>query len=248
MTCSSPTFAVDTTLLTDDDTEDGAPETLPRSSADQQARKNPFCVRRPEEVKLATEGCESTISPFRQPALQSVPSEESEDEWTVMDASREETVAEEDSGEESARQQAIWDRRMPLVPYQNKINDELREYFATLKGHRPAEDTSVARLGVRLAPLSCIGGKKTLVLDLDGTLICSARRAKGRGDTKKQIARVLVKRGKGEKATLVEFMVRPFAVQMLRVLHVFYEIVVSGCDVTSADRSSAPAGADMPTP
>ncbi len=117
-----------------------------------------------------------------------------------------------------------------VTPYQTKLTPELCQSFERLEKFETLPEEIVARYKVNLKPQNpkMLPPKKTLVIDLDGTLICGTHRARPRGcDTAPlpEIANTIRVTEEGATAP-VSFYVRPYALRLLKVLHVFYEIVV----------------------
>ena len=115
-----------------------------------------------------------------------------------------------------------------IVPYQTETTSELQRQFRLLGTLALPKELKLDRHMAKLEPLRCRTKRKTLVLDLDDTLIIKLHRARATSDPipeGKDIRTVTVTKKTGEKV-LVSFIVRPYALNMLKILHMFYEIIV----------------------
>lgn len=102
-------------------------------------------------------------------------------------------------------------------PYQTELTPELRENFRKLAKLKEISLQRVLKHKANLDPLA--SGKKTLVLDIDGTLICTNTRNLRAEVTCRNFA-------KEKKGLIASLHVRPFALQLMQVLSAFYEIII----------------------
>jgi Dullard-like phosphatase family protein len=99
--------------------------------------------------------------------------------------------------------------------YQTKLTPELKDNFKRLIKFKPISLEEILKHKANLDPQPI--KKKTLVLDIDGTLVCTSTREhptnhiKGEGQKFKQIKSISV---------------RPYAIELIRTLSVFFEIVI----------------------
>eukprot|EP00826_Nyctotherus_ovalis_P031846 TRINITY_DN255_c0_g4_i3.p1 TRINITY_DN255_c0_g4~~TRINITY_DN255_c0_g4_i3.p1 ORF type:complete len:345 (-),score=62.34 TRINITY_DN255_c0_g4_i3:112-1146(-) len=102
-------------------------------------------------------------------------------------------------------------------PYQTELTPELRTNFCKLAKLKEISLHRVLKHKANLDPLST--SKKTLVLDIDGTLICT--------NTQNLRAEVTCNSFVKEKRGLITSLhVRPFALQLIQALSAFYEIII----------------------
>lgn len=124
-----------------------------------------------------------------------------------------------------------------LRPYQTKLTPELEKNFKKLLTFKEYEGHLLGLYRIPLEPQP--RGKKTLVVDLDGTLICNtfeARANLSEDFPKPEVVTVYQVNGDKSKS-LIKFYVRPFALSFLRMLSEHYEIIVFTASVLSYARA-----------
>lgn len=109
------------------------------------------------------------------------------------------------------------------APYITQTNEELEGNFLIMEEEMPALPCEIENLTVELPPLSDIS-LKTLVLDLDGTLIQSSENTNFPCDHSRQISACFTSK-KGELIDIF-FYVRPHVSTFLQMLSKFYEIII----------------------
>jgi hypothetical protein len=67
-----------------------------------------------------------------------------------------------------------------MQPYQTEVNKELKKQFNKLAHFKSIDESWLTGCKVNLSPQ--VTHKKTLLLDLDGTLICNSYRATYKSD------------------------------------------------------------------
>jgi hypothetical protein len=119
--------------------------------------------------------------------------------------------------------------RVPtIVPYQPEASRKLRELLRQIAGFVPAAQEELASHTIELRRLNGKCHRKTLILDIDETLILRLPRSKPLPDSKVsrgEVRQIVVTKPSGHKVE-VSFIVRPHALNLLKVLKVFYEIIV----------------------
>eukprot|EP00826_Nyctotherus_ovalis_P032034 TRINITY_DN2586_c0_g1_i14.p1 TRINITY_DN2586_c0_g1~~TRINITY_DN2586_c0_g1_i14.p1 ORF type:complete len:377 (+),score=30.06 TRINITY_DN2586_c0_g1_i14:237-1367(+) len=124
-----------------------------------------------------------------------------------------------------------------ILPYQTKLTPELERNFKKLltfkeyKGHL---------LSLYRIPLEAQKpNKKTLVVDLDGTLICNTFEARANlsEDFPKPEVVTVYQVNADKSKSLIKFYVRPYAFSFLRMLSEHYEIVVFTASILSYARA-----------
>jgi len=221
----------DDVLCTDVDEENGA--SLPWSSASLQERYNPFHPTRPiNEVNFRG----FTLTQKKADSSPSAISQASEADFSMIGEVKDRAEVASCGAtsppletEQRKIKLRLVDQKIPFEVYQKTMNQELKEYFDRLGTFQKIEMERVNRHKAKLRPLDTFGHKKTLVLDLDGTLICSLYKAKNYQpdvDIKREVGVIKLKDEEGIPSE-VEFLVRPFTTKLLKILHIFYEIIVN---------------------
>eukprot|EP00826_Nyctotherus_ovalis_P013315 TRINITY_DN1357_c0_g1_i15.p1 TRINITY_DN1357_c0_g1~~TRINITY_DN1357_c0_g1_i15.p1 ORF type:complete len:406 (+),score=55.97 TRINITY_DN1357_c0_g1_i15:246-1463(+) len=116
--------------------------------------------------------------------------------------------------------------KMAIKPYQTKMTEELERYFSKLVQFKGIDESWVREHKVKLSPQRV--PRKTLVLDLDGTLICNIHSAScefGEGLGAPEVVTTRCSLNGTAKGT-ISFYVRPHVAKLLKTLRLFYEIVV----------------------
>ena len=119
--------------------------------------------------------------------------------------------------------------------YQNSLNKELAQSFDKLLNLGDLGLEFDYKRTVSLSP--CHSSKKSLILDLDETLICNAGMARNyalNDDVKCDVGTVYQTNDDGS-LTYITFYIRPYAIKLLKVLSLYYEIIV----FTSAKKNYA---------
>lgn len=111
-----------------------------------------------------------------------------------------------------------------IKPYQTKMNGELADYFKKLKSFKPIDESWVKSHIVNLQFLKT--PRKTLILDLDGTLICSSYRVEQPPAGGKPEVVPMPQVEGSAKVFLLSYYVRPHVKKLLKTLRLFYEIIV----------------------
>jgi len=104
---------------------------------------------------------------------------------------------------------------LKVDPYQIKLTPELKNNFKRLIKFKPIALEEVLKHKGNLDPQPI--KKKTLILDIDGTLVCSSL-------TKPSVNHIRDKRHKLKQ--IISINVRPYAIELIKTLHPFYEIVI----------------------
>lgn len=109
---------------------------------------------------------------------------------------------------------------------QIETNPELAKQLAKLARFKGIDESWLDGRRVNLRPLKT--HKKTLILDLDGTLICSSYRATYKSDdASPQPEVVTMARTNGDDTrSFTSFHIRPHVMRLLKTLRFFYEIIV----------------------
>ena len=118
------------------------------------------------------------------------------------------------------------EKEVKFEPYQTRLNEELESCFKKLMLHYHKEVAFDKRLVVNLKPQKL--SKKSLILDLDETLICSLNEAKLMYPKKLDmlnVGKIIIASEDGTKR-MVSFCVRPHVEKLLKVLSMYYEIIV----------------------
>jgi len=113
-----------------------------------------------------------------------------------------------------------------IKPYQTKITAELEKYFNKLVHFKGIDESWIREHKVNLRPQKV--ARKTLALDLDGTLICNTRQASSQlieNSPQPELVTVLYPQG-GISKGVISFYVRPHVAKLLKTLKLFYEVVV----------------------
>jgi len=125
--------------------------------------------------------------------------------------------------------------RKRIQPYQTKTNAELKKQFNKLAHFKGIDKSWLIGCKVNLRPQTT--HKKTLILDLDGTLICNSYRATYKSDSpslQPEVISMSPTNNDDEKIG-ISFHIRPHVMKLLRTLKFFYEIIV----FTAANESYA---------
>ena len=104
-----------------------------------------------------------------------------------------------------------------IVPYQQEFNRELRTSFKQLSNFKGINKELLQYHNIKLRKQEV--NRKTLVLDLDGTLICNIRSAKY--DNPNVLVPI-----QGNKKYITSFIKRPYVEKLLKSLRLYYEIIV----------------------
>eukprot|EP00826_Nyctotherus_ovalis_P054914 TRINITY_DN7246_c0_g1_i11.p1 TRINITY_DN7246_c0_g1~~TRINITY_DN7246_c0_g1_i11.p1 ORF type:complete len:343 (-),score=51.41 TRINITY_DN7246_c0_g1_i11:146-1174(-) len=110
--------------------------------------------------------------------------------------------------------------------YCTELNPELIKQFKQLVHFRGIDESWVKNCKVNLRHQKTY--KKTLILDLDGTLICSARKAEDKGSeglSRPKVVTVVQVDDDGTKS-VISYYIRPHAMRLLKTLRFLYEIIV----------------------
>ena len=111
-----------------------------------------------------------------------------------------------------------------IETYQKRMTTELFTTFMRMTDFRFIEEDRVSRHRVYLKQQSVSTNRKTLIIDLDGTLICQQAEILA-NMPQPEVGTVTVNDKDGTMMT-VSFYVRPYVERMLKLLHVFYEIII----------------------
>ncbi len=226
--------------VAEEDTGEDSELMLPWSSATLQGRCNPFHSHEADD-KLDSDEIETiraSVHPETSPSVLSQTNDlDFKQALTLPVVKREVVMAAavpekrpESEPEQKPKKREVTPLPLP-APYQNKISEELRRYFDSLRGFEPIPLEYLERFNVKITPLR--PPRKTLILDLDGTLICPTRGI-ALSDSSPEVGRVrLPHQGKEREDSVVEFLVRPFTYRLLKIMHIFYEIVVFSASRTA---------------
>jgi len=120
-------------------------------------------------------------------------------------------------------------KQIIVTPYQTKLNYELLANFSKLRIKEEISESYIIKHKVNLRPFSVPSQRKTLILDLDGTLICTSRHI-APGISNEKILPFMAAASFFDKddgfPTSVIFQIRPYVRKLLKVLNIFYEIIV----------------------
>jgi len=107
-----------------------------------------------------------------------------------------------------------------IQPYQTETNAELKKQFNRLVHFKGIDESWLMGCKVNLRPQTT--HKKTLLLDLDGTLICNSHRVTCKYDNPLLQPEI----NSDDKKIRISFHIRPHVMKLLKTLKFFYEIVV----------------------
>lgn len=118
-------------------------------------------------------------------------------------------------------------------PYQTILTPELIKHFKRLLLYRELDQEIIPECKVQLQSPNLVN--KTLVLDLDGTLICNTFESPIRSleNSKKSEVVSIIHTGADKSKCLLKIYIRPYALQLLKVLNLYYEIIVFTSGVLS---------------
>lgn len=116
--------------------------------------------------------------------------------------------------------------KLAIKPYQTKMTEELERYFNKLVRFKGIDESWIKEHKVKLSPQRV--ARKTLVLDLDGTLICNIHKAACEFSEGPRVSELVTVRCSlnGTAKGTISFYVRPHVGRLLKTLRLFYEIVV----------------------
>lgn len=110
--------------------------------------------------------------------------------------------------------------------YQTSLNKELILQFTVLRELKPIQEKTLKLYRAPLKAHLVHSQKKTLVLDLDGTLICPCSNPKNANQLVVERTRLTVV-NKNKQSQNIDFYMRPLVKKFLRTMSLYYEIIVS---------------------
>ena len=113
-----------------------------------------------------------------------------------------------------------------ITPYQTELNPELTKYFDKLIHFKGIDESWLSKHKVNLKAQK--SPRKTLILDLDGTLICNVNRSKYQTGDPNQIQNpvTVLQNGNDDRKNVISFLVRPYVEKFLKTLRLYYELIV----------------------
>ena len=113
-----------------------------------------------------------------------------------------------------------------IIPYQTKLNPELSKYFDKLIHFKGIDESWLSKHKVNLKAQK--SPRKTLILDLDGTLICNVSRSKYQAGDPNQTQNpvTVLQNGDDDRTNVISFLVRPYGEKFLKTLRLYYELIV----------------------
>lgn len=117
-------------------------------------------------------------------------------------------------------------KEISIKPYLTKMTAELEKYFSKLVHFKGIDESWIKEHRVRLRPQKV--PRKTLVLDLDGTLICNTRKANSQFTENLPQSELVTTfyAHSGTTRGVLSFYVRPYVAKLLKTLKLYYEIIV----------------------
>lgn len=117
-------------------------------------------------------------------------------------------------------------KEITIKPYLTKMTAELEKYFNKLLHFKGIDESWIKEHRVRLRPQKV--PRKTLVLDLDGTLICNIHKANTQFTENLYQSELVTTfyTHNGTTRGSLSFYVRPYVTKLLKTLKLYYEIIV----------------------
>lgn len=206
--------------------EEGAAYLFPSSRTNLHEANNPFRVGKGKEQQDLT--LRYSLLPIRPSMLDTTELAINKASKTVGDISLIDSGSESDNSPVGAFTQPPHKPRKAIVSrtYCTELNPELVRQFKQLVHFKGIDESWVNNRKVSLQHQKTY--KKSLILDLDGTLICSARKAgdkEGEGLNRPEVVTAMQANDDGTKS-IISYYIRPHAMRLLKTLRFFYEIIV----------------------